>query len=253
MTSSILLIKAAVSLPALALEYGVVIKNHMAQCCFHKDKTPSLSIRDEFFCCHGCGARGDVITFLAKIEGVSVGRALRMLSLRTGIPLDGKPMTRVERVYGAQEQAFALWWWKRATERLAVRLTAYVRLGTESEAEEAGALWRSVAQVPRAQLRALVERCATVEDREEWRREAPREKEFEEWRTHWLRGVLASQRDRAALDGYKDYDDCIRKFGPQSFLDMMQHVVEVPTNEESLMRMEREGSRNERPDTKLTA
>src|SRR5262245_53912352 len=47
-------------------------------CPFHADKHPSFSVNEEkgLFYCFACGASGDVFTFIAEIEGVSIGEVL---------------------------------------------------------------------------------------------------------------------------------------------------------------------------------
>lgn len=53
-------------------------------CCFHEDATPSLSFCDEddrhFFNCFGCGASGDVITFVEKLMGYDFVEAIGYLA-----------------------------------------------------------------------------------------------------------------------------------------------------------------------------
>ncbi|MCI8589782.1 MAG: DNA primase [Clostridiales bacterium] len=59
-------------------------------CPFHSEKTPSFTvfpIASNFYC-FGCGAGGDVITFIMKIEGLDYPGALEFLAKRAGIPLD---------------------------------------------------------------------------------------------------------------------------------------------------------------------
>lgn len=54
-------------------------KKRTAKCCFHEDKSPSLSVDLEqgvWFCHAGCGG-GSVIDFIAKIEGKSPSDVLR--------------------------------------------------------------------------------------------------------------------------------------------------------------------------------
>lgn len=52
-------------------------------CCpFHQERTPSFKVdlREPYYRCHGCGARGDVFTFLREIEGVAFKDALSELA-----------------------------------------------------------------------------------------------------------------------------------------------------------------------------
>ena|SRR3990167_1977843 len=54
----------------VAEEYGIIVKNEKALCPFHNDKEASLSFSNEknVFNCFGCGAKGDIITFIKKME-----------------------------------------------------------------------------------------------------------------------------------------------------------------------------------------
>lgn len=58
-------------------------------CPFHSEKTPSFSVntRDKYFHCFGCGAGGDVITFIMKVENLDYPGALEFLADRAGITL----------------------------------------------------------------------------------------------------------------------------------------------------------------------
>jgi hypothetical protein len=53
-------------------------------CCpFHGEKTPSFYINDvkQFYHCFGCAAHGDVVDFLAAVEGITLGQAAARLSI----------------------------------------------------------------------------------------------------------------------------------------------------------------------------
>ncbi|MDD2418581.1 MAG: DNA primase [Oscillospiraceae bacterium] len=58
-------------------------------CPFHGEKTPSFNLYPETnsFYCFGCGAGGDVITFVKRIENLSYIDAVRFLSDRAGIKM----------------------------------------------------------------------------------------------------------------------------------------------------------------------
>lgn len=59
----------------VAKDYGLKIKGNKCICPFHDDKEPSLSFSDEknVFNCFGCSAKGDVVTFIKKIEEIKDG------------------------------------------------------------------------------------------------------------------------------------------------------------------------------------
>lgn len=59
-------------------------------CPFHLEKTPSFHVHPDkgFFKCFGCGAGGDVITFISKLENLTFTDAVRMLAQRAGVELE---------------------------------------------------------------------------------------------------------------------------------------------------------------------
>jgi DNA primase len=59
-------------------------------CPFHAEKTPSFHVHPDrgFFKCFGCGAGGDVITFMQKSEHVTFGDAVRALATKAGVRLE---------------------------------------------------------------------------------------------------------------------------------------------------------------------
>jgi len=56
-------------------------------CPFHNEKTPSFHVnpQKQFFHCFGCGAGGDVITFMMKIENLTFTDAIKMLADSVGL------------------------------------------------------------------------------------------------------------------------------------------------------------------------
>lgn len=67
-----------------------------ARCPFHNERTASFSVSPErgLYYCFGCGAKGDIFTFVQQFEGVDFKGALKILADRTGVKLndydDGK-------------------------------------------------------------------------------------------------------------------------------------------------------------------
>lgn len=64
-------------------------RNLKGLCPFHNEKTPSFVVYPESqsFYCFGCGAGGDVVNFVRKIENISYMEAIKMLAERAGMPL----------------------------------------------------------------------------------------------------------------------------------------------------------------------
>lgn len=63
-------------------------KNKKCCCPFHSEKTPSFVVFEETdsFYCFGCGAGGDVITFIEKIENLEYIEAVKFLCKMAGLP-----------------------------------------------------------------------------------------------------------------------------------------------------------------------
>jgi DNA primase len=85
-------VRAATDLVALASEHLALRKvgrRWMGLCPFHAEKTPSFSLNAEegLWYCFGCGAKGDVITFVRDIEHLDFVEAVERLAARTGITL----------------------------------------------------------------------------------------------------------------------------------------------------------------------
>ncbi len=64
-------------------------RNLVGLCPFHGEKTPSFNLYPETssFYCFGCGAGGDVITFIRRIENLSYIDAVKLLADRAGMPI----------------------------------------------------------------------------------------------------------------------------------------------------------------------
>jgi DNA primase len=62
-------------------------QNYSGLCPFHGEKTPSFSVHAgrQFFHCFGCGASGDVFSFLQRIENITFPEAVRAVAQKLGI------------------------------------------------------------------------------------------------------------------------------------------------------------------------
>ena len=64
-------------------------QNFSGLCPFHSEKTPSFSVHAtrQFYHCFGCGASGDVFSFVQKIENISFPEAVRLIAQKLGVPM----------------------------------------------------------------------------------------------------------------------------------------------------------------------
>ncbi|MEN6370997.1 MAG: DNA primase [Armatimonadota bacterium] len=68
-------------------------KNLKGACPFHSEKTPSFVVnRDtQRWMCFGCGANGDVFSFLMRIEGLTFPEAVEQLAAKVGVEITHSP------------------------------------------------------------------------------------------------------------------------------------------------------------------
>src|SRR5438874_1987386 len=64
-------------------------QNFSGLCPFHQEKTPSFSVHAtrQFFHCFGCGASGDVFSFVQKIDNVTFPEAVKVVAEKLGIAI----------------------------------------------------------------------------------------------------------------------------------------------------------------------
>ena len=64
-------------------------KNLKAKCPFHNEKTPSFYVSPDraSYYCFGCGAKGDIFSFVEQFEGLDFMGALKLLGERAGVDI----------------------------------------------------------------------------------------------------------------------------------------------------------------------
>jgi len=87
-------------------------KNHFGLCPFHQEKTPSFSVNPELqiFHCFGCGAGGNVFTFIMRVERLTFPESVRLLAKAAGITIpeeeeDRESLQEKEALYYANKFA----------------------------------------------------------------------------------------------------------------------------------------------------
>ena len=76
-------------------------------CPFHAEKTPSFNVHEQrqYFHCFGCGEKGDVFSFLVKIEQRSFMEVLRDLAGQAGVDLPEVKQSPAERQAAAEAES----------------------------------------------------------------------------------------------------------------------------------------------------
>ncbi|MBI5356688.1 toprim domain-containing protein [Candidatus Collierbacteria bacterium] len=83
-------------------------RRFLGLCPFHSEKTPSFTVSPEMgiFKCFGCGAAGDVFTFLEKHDGMTFVEALEFLAEKTGVKLERRAVD--DRLQQIEKQIFEI-------------------------------------------------------------------------------------------------------------------------------------------------
>lgn len=73
--------------------------NYFGLCPFHNEKTPSFSVspQKQMYYCFGCGAGGNVISFIMQYENISFPEAVRFLAARVSMTLPEKGVSEEEK------------------------------------------------------------------------------------------------------------------------------------------------------------
>ncbi|OGI45667.1 DNA primase [Candidatus Nomurabacteria bacterium GWB1_40_6] len=116
MNSPVQKIKERLSIEEVVSSYIKLEKagtNLKARCPFHNEKTPSFFVSADrgTYYCFGCGASGDIFTFVEEFEGLDFKGALQMLADRAGVQLE--PLSKEakenksekEKLYEAMQEA----------------------------------------------------------------------------------------------------------------------------------------------------
>ncbi len=117
MNSPVLKIKERLSIEEVVSSYIKLEKsgvNLRAKCPFHNEKTPSFFVspgRGSYYC-FGCGASGDIFSFVEEFEGLDFKGALKLLADRAGVPLEkynpkegGLVFSEKEKLYRVMEES----------------------------------------------------------------------------------------------------------------------------------------------------
>ena len=128
--------REAVTAEQAARFYGLDIKpNHTACCPFHADDKPSLSFKNGFFRCFGCGAHGDAIDYVVMYLGLKPLDAVKKLDSDLGLhlPIDTEQTREDREAMRArarelkEERAFREW-----KEEQQTRMAIVFRIGREA-------------------------------------------------------------------------------------------------------------------------
>ncbi|MBN2030257.1 DNA primase [bacterium] len=108
-------IREATDIVELISQYATLKKkgkSFMGLCPFHTEKTPSFSVDPirGFYHCFGCGAGGNVFTFIMQMERVSFPEAVRSLAEKAGIQIpvyqkDDQQLKEIETLYRSNQFA----------------------------------------------------------------------------------------------------------------------------------------------------
>ncbi len=113
MSSSVEKIKEKLTITDVISSYLKLDKagsSYKGKCPFHNEKTPSFFVSPDrgTYYCFGCGAKGDMFTFVEEFEGMEFKQALQKLAERAGVelvPEKAGERDEKDRLFGVVEEA----------------------------------------------------------------------------------------------------------------------------------------------------
>lgn len=121
-------------------------RNYSGRCPFHNERTPSFMVSPErgTYMCFGCGEKGDVFSFIQKMDGIDFPTALKQLAEKAGVALSKQPRQKApeekekeEKLYEVCEAAVTFF-----EQELLKRTDVLEYLKTRGVTEESIKLWR---------------------------------------------------------------------------------------------------------------
>ncbi|MDP8235579.1 MAG: DNA primase [Candidatus Erginobacter occultus] len=106
-------------------------RNFKALCPFHSEKTPSFTVSPDkqIFHCFGCGAGGDVFSFVMRKENMTFPEAVRYLARRANVQLpeaDPRAASRREKLFELHRLAADYFHWGLTRSRAGERAREYL-------------------------------------------------------------------------------------------------------------------------------
>ena len=123
-------VKARVDIVNVAQFYGINVNKHnKALCCFHREKTPSLSFHKEkqIYKCFSCGKGGDVISLVSELYNINAYEAAKKINQDFGLGLTVEKSSHWEISQYEQDEKLSEAWetWENNT---FILLTDYLHL-----------------------------------------------------------------------------------------------------------------------------
>lgn len=78
-------IKSRVKMPELLRHYGFRLNKNRMPCCFHNGRDNNLGVKDNYYHCFVCGAKGDIFKFVQDYFGLGFNDSLKKVNEDFGL------------------------------------------------------------------------------------------------------------------------------------------------------------------------
>jgi len=139
-------IKSRVNIVDIVEQYVRLEKtgtSYKARCPFHNERTPSFNVNPDrqMYYCFGCGAGGDIVDFIQRIEGLDFVGSMKFLADQVGLEFETRSQSNTSEqkqyLYNAVEDA-CVWF----QEKLAQNSDARSYLARRGVSDASNTVWR---------------------------------------------------------------------------------------------------------------